>query len=114
LEISALQSIGIALAASIPAWAFKRFRGDPRLKNSREAFLFMMFGVALPSLTYVLVTPSILSIFGYYPISLLINVVIPSLFLRNTIFTLVFGFLMLLLFSRMVVNNRAYCRGWFS
>jgi hypothetical protein len=114
LETSALQSIGIFFAASISAWAFRLFRGDPRLKNSREGFLFMMFGVVLPSLAYALVTPSILSVYGFYPMSALINVVIPSWFLGTTILAIIFGFPMLLVSSRMVVNIGAYCRGWFS
>ena len=115
LEISALQSIGIFFAASISAWAFRLFGGDPRLKNLREGFLFMMFGVVLPSLAYALVTSSIWFLYGLVPnLSALVNFVIPSWFLGTTFLALIFGFPMLLVSSRMVVNVGAYCRGWFS
>jgi len=114
-EVSALQSIDMILAALVPAWAFRRFKGDPRLKTSRAAFLFLLFGVIVRSFISTFITPPIWFLYGFIPnITALTQVVMPGWFLSNTIYTSIFGFPLLLIFSRILVHVRAYCRGWFS
>lgn len=114
-EVSALQSIGMILAALVPAWAFRRFKGDPRLETSRDAFLFLLFGVIVPSFISTFITPPIRFLYGFFPnIAVLTQVVMPGWFLSNIFNTSIFGFPLLLIFSRILVHVRAYCRGWFS
>jgi hypothetical protein len=114
-EVSALCSVGTILAVLVPAWAFRRFKGDPRLKTSRDAFLFLLFGAIVPSFISAFITPPIQFLYGFIPnIAALTQIVMPGWFLSNTIYTSIFGFPLLLIFSRILVHIRAYCRGWFS
>jgi len=114
-EVSALSSVGTILAALVPAWAFRHFKGDPRIKTSRDAFGFMVFGVFIPSFLSTLITSSIWYLYRIIPnIDALTKVVMPSFFLSNAIYTPIFGFILLLYFSNDVIDTRAYCKGWFS
>lgn len=114
-DLAVLLSFGAFFQALISAWAFRQFKGDPRLKDVKDFFLFLVFGVFLGSLASTLIGPAMMYFFGVVPnMEALTKVVMPAWFLSTSIFTLLFGFPLLLLGSRIVIKARAYCKGWFS
>lgn len=113
--VSAAQSLGTVCAVLIPAWGFRRFKGDPRIKTSRDGVIFMVFGVFLSSLASTLIVPPIWYHFGFIPnMAALLYVVLPGWFIGSTILNVIVGFPTLMLFSELIIKAKAYCKGWIS
>jgi integral membrane sensor domain MASE1 len=115
LVVSATQSISTIFQALIPAWAFRHFKGHPRLRTLRDRLLFLLFGVLLASLVSTLIGPLMWYLFGLVPnLDALFYVLMPGWFLSNIVITPLIGFPLLWLGSGTMIKARAHCRGWFS
>lgn len=112
-NIAALQSVSTLLVALIPAWAFRHFKGDPRLRTARDGVLFMVFAVILANLTSTLIAHTLLYIYRVIPNLEALFYTTQWWFLKTSISTLIFGFPVQMLISRIVIKARAYCKGWF-
>lgn len=112
-DMALLQSFSALLVALIPAWAFRYFKADPRIRTSRDGALFLLFGVILLSLASTLTTPTIFYIYGYGDMNWLVHTM-PWQFYYTSIPTLFLSFPLLLIGSKTVIEARAYCKGWFS
>lgn len=113
LIVSAAQSISTIFQALIPAWAFKFFKADPRLKTSRDLTIFMVFGVLVPGFVSTLIAPPIWYIFGLVPNpEALFYVMMPGWFLSNVVITPIIAIPLLKAVSGAVMKSRAYVRGW--
>lgn len=98
------------LMALIPAWAFRYFKADPRVRTARDVFLFLLFGVIIANATSTLAAYSLWSYYSHW-------LSIESMawrFIWDSFLTTIFGFLTLLMGSRIVIKAKAYCKGWFS
>ena len=106
----------VFLQASIPAWAFRHFEADPRLKTIRDFKIFLVYDVTLASLATAVIT----FLFGPYAVgygyifSFGSLVVAIASFILSFVARMIFGIPLLLLGSRIVIKAKTYCRGWFS
>lgn len=90
----------IILQTLLPAWAFRQFKGDPRIKKMNDLWLLLVFGMFLP---------------GYLiPIISGFSTLAPLYFIFIMFSTGSASLPLLLIGSRIVIKARAYCRGWFS
>lgn len=113
-EIAAFQLASALLVALIPAWTFRHFKGDPRIRTSRDMTLFLLFVVILANIASTLIAHVPLYMYGFIRNLETVRYTIQDWFFKTSISTLVFGFPMLLSISRIVIEARAYCEGWFS
>ncbi|MFQ5999547.1 MAG: hypothetical protein ACE5J6_02090 [Candidatus Bathyarchaeia archaeon] len=114
LHIAPLLALSAIAQSAIPAWAFKFFKADPRLKIARDVVVFVLFGVFLNSLAGTLIGPTVWYIFGAVSWRMLITVSMPSWFIRGLIINTIISIPLLKLLSGTVIEARAYCEGWFS
>lgn len=135
-ELSVLVSLAPLVQALIPAWAFRQFKVDPRIKTMRDVVIFSVSGVVLSSLASTLIGPTAMFFYGVIPNQdALLYIVMPRWLLSASILTLLplslliltllanvwglfltlfTGLPLLLLGSRITIKNKAYCKGWFS
>ena len=114
-ELAALLSVSALLVALIPAWAFRHFKGDPRIRTSRDMVLFLLFGVILANLASVFIAHTLMYTQDHFSsLEAMFRYTTPRYYAKASISTLILGFFLLIIGSRIVIKARAYCRGWFS
>jgi hypothetical protein len=105
-------SCGAFFQALISAWAFRHFKGDPRIRTSEDAWLFVVFGIFFGGLAHTL-TFIVLASFGM-PYLLDLRALMSYWFFANALPALILGFPLLLLGSAIIIKAKAYCKGWAS
>lgn len=103
-------------AALIPAWAFRRFNADPRLKTASDVKTFLFYGIFLGGVVSVFTTPLISYLFGFLPWGYYTKWAMPNPFFLLFSFplTAIIGFPILKACSGIMLRTKAYCKGWFS
>lgn len=113
-KLAALLSVSALLVALIPAWAFRYFKCDLRIRTSRDGAVFMLFGVILSNIASTFTAHILMYNYGLMGRIEALFVTLPQRFFLTSISTILFGFPLLWGFSRIVIKVKAYCRGWFS
>jgi hypothetical protein len=114
LHLAFLISISTIFQTLIPAWAFRIFKADPRLKTSRDAWIFVVFGILVNNFVSMLIGPTVWWAFGVLPWRMLLLISMPGWFISGLIVTPIVAMPILKGVSAAVMKTRAYCRGWFS
>ena len=102
-----------AIQAFLPAWVFRRFKLDPRMKSGKDSlylFLAMIVSSIIGSLWSVLVvlkgydllTPGSVPLFVW------------GWFGGNVIAGVVFNFILLKALSEIVIRTKAFVKGWWA
>ena len=102
-----------AIQAFLPAWVFRRFKLDPRLKSARDygyLFVAMIVSSALGALYSVLV---VLKGFGLLTTDS-VPLFIWGWFGGNVIAGIVFNFILLKALSGVVIRTTAFVKRWWS
>ena len=102
-----------AIQAFLPAWAFRRFKLDPRLKSARDyigLFIAMVVSSALGALYSVLV---VLKGFGLLTTNST-PLFIWGWFGGNVVAGVVFNFILLKALSGVVIRTTAFVKRWWS
>lgn len=104
----------VFLQALIPAWAFRHFKADPRLKTGRDLKTFLVYDVAVASLAtaFIVYLNFSLTVGNGYAFSALTLLFAIAYFILSFFARIPLDFLLLRLFSGTIVKARAYCKGW--
>lgn len=108
---SAFYSFSVLVGGLVPAWAFRRFKADPRLKTSRDVFIYVFFGVLLTSALSSLAGATAWYIRRGVPS---IGFMWPLWFQSSLVWGTIGGTPALKAFSGIMMKTKAYCKGWFS
>ena len=94
-------------------WAFRIFKGDPRLRSGRDWLIWIGIGVLAANLVGSLWGSNVLVFFGLITRSVWLKVW-AGWFVGNTIPSLILGSLLLKFVSPLVLNMRAFCKGYWA
>lgn len=102
-----------AVQAWLPAWAFRKFKLDPRLREPRDyliLFVTMIISSAFGALWSTLVVLRSYGLLNTESVSQFIW----GWFMGNIIAGLVLNFLVLKVFSSLVIQTKLFVKGWFA
>jgi hypothetical protein len=106
LTVAALTSIDAVFHTLIPAWTFRRFKGETRIGTIRNVGVFVLFGGILPDIVSKLIGPSMWDLFRVIPnIEAMLYVSMPSWFISSTIATLIIGSYVLMMYSQIAPES---------
>lgn len=100
------------LQAFLPAWAFRHYRADPRLRSARD-YIILLAAMVASSAFGALWSPLVLRAFGMLESESLL-LYMWGWFGGNVVAGLVFNFILMQAFSSMVVRSTAFVRGWWA
>ncbi|HEC22015.1 MAG TPA: hypothetical protein ENI95_03750 [Chloroflexi bacterium] len=102
-----------AVQAFLPAWAFRQFKGDPRLRKGRDWAIFLI-SITLGNIFGAFWGPMVvLKSFGLLTTDSL-PLFIWGWFAGNEIAGIVFGVILLKALSGVVIRSRAFVKKWFA
>jgi len=98
------------LQGFLPAWAFRRFRADPRLRSGRD-YVILLAAMVASSAFGALWSPLVLRMFGMLGNESLL-LYMWGWFGGNVVAGLVFNFILMQAFSGPVVRSSVFVRKW--
>lgn len=102
-----------AVQAFLPAWAFRRFKLDPRMKSSRD-YLILLAAMVVSSAFGALWSPLVvLQGFGLLTAES-VPLFVWGWFGGNMVAGIVFNFILLKALSSVVIRTPAFVKGWFA
>ncbi len=102
-----------AVQAFLPAWAFRYFKADPRLKSKRD-YLILLAAMIISSAFGALYSPLVvLKGFGLLTTDSL-PLFIWGWFGGNVVAGIVFNFVLLKVLSPVVIKTTAFVKGWWA
>jgi len=102
-----------AVQAFLPAWAFRYFKADPRLKSKRD-YLILLAAMIISSAFGALYSPLVvLKGFGLLTTDSL-PLFIWGWFGGNVVAGIVFNFILLKVLSPVVIKTTAFVKGWWA
>ncbi len=102
-----------AMQALLPAWAFRRFNGDPRLKSGRDWAIFLI-SITVANIFGALWSPLVvLRSFGLLTAES-VPVFIFGWFGGNEIAGIIFGVILLKALSDVVIKTNAFVKKWWA
>lgn len=102
-----------AVQAFLPAWAFRRFKLDPRMKSSRD-YLILLAAMVVSSAFGALWSPLVvLRGFGLLTAES-VPLFVWGWFGGNMVAGIVFNFILLKALSSVVIRTPAFVKGWFA
>jgi integral membrane sensor domain MASE1 len=101
------------LQAMMAAWAFRFFRAHPSLKTSRDWGIWIFFGAILPNLLGAAWGSGVLVFFGMVTKAAYLTT-FAGWFVGNTIPTIILGSVVLKFVSPLVIQSRAFVKGYWA
>lgn len=102
-----------AVQALLPAWAFRRFNGDPRLKTGRDWAIFLI-SITVANIFGALWSPLVvLRSFGLLTAES-VPIFIFGWFGGNEIAGIIFGVILLKALSNVVIKTNAFVKKWWA
>lgn len=102
-----------AMQAFLPAWGFRQFKADPRLKSGRDWLVFLVT-ITLGNIFGALWSPLVvLKGFGLLTAES-VPLFIWGWFAGNEIAGIIFGVILLKALSPVVIRSRAFVKKWFA
>lgn len=100
------------LQAFLPAWAFRHYRADPRLRSGRD-YIILLAAMVVSSAFGALWSPLVLRMFGMLGSESLL-LYMWGWFGGNVVAGLVFNFILMQAFSSLVVRSTVFVRRWWA
>lgn len=100
------------LQGFLPAWAFRHYRADPRLRSGRD-YVILLAAMVVSSAFGALWSPLVLRMFGMLGSESLL-LYMWGWFGGNVVAGLVFNFILMQAFSGAVVRSAAFVRRWWA
>ena len=102
-----------ALQTIIPMWAFRQFKGDPRLRDVKSWILLVVFGMLLNNMAGGVIGNLTFLNWGFYvSFEEMLYVGYFWWVANNALVVAIFGIPILLAMSAAVMRTRAYCIGY--
>jgi integral membrane sensor domain MASE1 len=101
------------LQAVLGAVAFRWLRADPRLRSSRDWWIWIVFGVLLANFVGAFWGTYVLTWFGLITVAARPTALL-GWFIGNTIPSLIFGSILLKYVTPMVLPSKAFVKGWWA
>jgi len=102
-----------AVQAFLPAWAFRVFKADPRLRRGRDYLIFLV-AITLGNIFGALYSPLVvLKGFGLLTAES-VPIFIWGWFAGNEIAGIIFGLILMKALSGVVMRSRAFVKRWFA
>ncbi len=101
------------LQGMIAGWAFRRFRADPRLAEQRDWIIWIVWGALVPNLIGAAWGSTMLVAFGLVTQAAQL-VTFLGWFIGNTIPTVILGSLVLKFVSPLVMQSKAFVKGYWA
>lgn len=94
-------------------WAFRAFKGDPRLLSAKDWFLFGIWGVLIANAFGAAWGSTTLRLFGLISPASHLTVFL-GWFLGNSVPSFILGAILLKFVSPLVVRTRTFVKGWWA
>ncbi len=101
------------LQAVLGAVAFRWLRADPRLRSSRDWWIWIVFGVLVANFVGAFWGTYVLTWFGLITVAARSTALL-GWFIGNTIPSLIFGSILLKYVTPMVLPSKAFVKGWWA
>jgi hypothetical protein len=102
-----------AVQAWLPAWAFRQFKLDPRLRAPRDYLILFVTMVVSSAFGALWSTLVVLRSYGLLNTES-VQQFVWGWFMGNVIAGLIFNFLVLKVFSGLVIRTKVFVKGWFA
>jgi integral membrane sensor domain MASE1 len=113
LPVSLAYLPGNAVQAGLAAWAMKRFSAHPALRERRDWIIYLGLGVIVANLFGSLWGSSVLVAFGLVTVEAW-PVVWVGWWVGNSIPGVIFGSILLKFVSPVIIDSKAFVKGWWA
>ncbi len=95
------------------AWGFRQFKADPSLRDGKSWLVWILLGVLVPNAFGAAWGSTVLRLFGMITPAAHLTT-LAGWFVGNCVPSLIFGSIVLLLVSPLVVRTKAFCKGYWA